>query len=285
MAAARDAAGLLHRVHLAGGRLARTSRDGSAGRSAGVLDDYACVAEGFLALSGVTGEARWVTLAGQLLDTALDRFGDGSGGFYDTADDGEKLVYRPADPADGPTPSGAFAAAGALLSYAALSGSERHRAAAVAALGVLQPIAGRFPRAAGWGLAVAEALLSGPAEIAVVGPPGAAGTAELHRAALHAAPPGAVLALGDGSGPGNGGGQHRVAGRAGTGQWRPGRLRVPQLQLPGPGHRAGRAARRPGPEHGVTFSRISGPGSGPEPLAWPARSRDGADRRRDHAPW
>ena len=204
VAAARDAAGLLHRVHLAGGRLARTSRDGAAGRSAGVLDDYACVAEGFLALSGVTGEARWVTLAGQLLDTALDRFGDGSGGFYDTADDGEKLVYRPADPADGPTPSGAFAAAGALLSYAALSGSERHRAAAVAALGVLQPIAGRFPRAAGWGLAVAEALLSGPAEIAVVGPPGAAGTAELHRAALHAAPPGAVLALGDGSGPGNG---------------------------------------------------------------------------------
>ena len=70
---------------------------------------------------------------------------------------------------------------------------------------MLQPIAGRFPRAAGWGLAVAEALLSGPAEIAVVGPPGAAGTAELHRTALHAAPPGAVLALGDGQG----GGQRR----------------------------------------------------------------------------
>ena len=47
---------------------------------------------------------------------------------------------------------------------------------------------------------MAEALLSGPAEIAVVGPPGAAGTAELHRTALHAAPPGAVIALGDGSG-------------------------------------------------------------------------------------
>ena len=28
--------------------------------SAGVLEDYACVAEGFLALSGVTGEARWL---------------------------------------------------------------------------------------------------------------------------------------------------------------------------------------------------------------------------------
>ena len=205
VAAARDAAGLLARVHLAGGRLARTSRDGVASASAGVLEDYACVAEGFLALSGVTGEARWVTLAGQLLDTTLDRFGDGAGGFFDTADDGEALVYRPADPADGPTPSGAFAAAGALLSYAALTGSERHRDAAVAALGVLGPIASQFPRAAGWGLAVAEALLSGPAEIAVVGPPGAAGTVELHRTALHAAPPGAVVALGTGLGDGPGG--------------------------------------------------------------------------------
>jgi hypothetical protein len=200
VAAAQGVAALLERVHLAAGRLARTSREGVAGPSAGVLDDYACVADGFLVLSGVTGEARWVELAGQLLDTALDRFGDGSGGFYDTADDGETLVYRPADPADGPTPSGAFAAAGALLSYAALTGSHRHREAAVAALGVLGPIAERFPRAAGAGLAVAEALLSGPAEIAVVGPPGAAGTAELHRTALHAAPPGAVIALGDGSG-------------------------------------------------------------------------------------
>ena len=128
----------------------------------------------------------------------LDRFTDGAGGFYDTADDGEALVYRPADPADGPTPSGAFAAAGALLSYAALTGSERHREAAMAALGVLPPIATRYPRAAGWGLAVAEAIISGPAEIAVVGPPGDERTAALHRTALRAAPPGAVIALGSG---------------------------------------------------------------------------------------
>ncbi len=111
-----------------------------------------------------------VTLAGELLGTALARFGDGSGGFYDTADDGEALVYRPADPTDGPTPSGTFAVAGALLSYSALTGSMEHREAAAAALGVLGPIAGQFPRAAGSGLAVAEALISGPAEIAIVGP-------------------------------------------------------------------------------------------------------------------
>jgi uncharacterized protein YyaL (SSP411 family) len=108
-------------------------------------------------------------------------------------------LYRPADPTDGPTPSGTFAAAGALLSYAALTGSARHHEAAVAALGVVGPIAGQFPRAAGAGLTVAEALIAGPAEIAVVGPPGDPRTAALHRAAMLAAPPGAVIALGDGT--------------------------------------------------------------------------------------
>ena len=196
ISAARDAAGLLAGTHLAAGRLARTSRDGVAGPSAGVLEDYACAADGFITLCGVTGEARWLELAGQLLGTALDRFGDQSGGFYDTADDGEPLLYRPADPADGPSPSGTFAVAGALLSYSALTGSVRYREAAAAALGTLPAIAARYPRAAGSGLAVAEALLCGPAEIAIIGPPGDGRTAELHRTALLAAPPGAVIAVG-----------------------------------------------------------------------------------------
>jgi len=198
-AGARDAASLLAAVHLAGGRLVRTSRDGTAGSTAGALDDYACVAEGFLTLSGVTGEARWTDLAGQLLEVALDAFGDGQGGFFDTAADDEPLIFRPADPADNATPSGTFAVAGALLSYSALAGSARHRAAAEGALGVLGGIAARYPRAAGAGLAVAEAWLSGPAEIAVVGRPGDERTRALHQTALRAAPPGAVIALGDGT--------------------------------------------------------------------------------------
>jgi hypothetical protein len=135
-----------------------------------------------------------------LLQTALERFGDPAGGFYDTADDGESLIYRPADPADGPSPSGTFALAGALLSYSALTGSAQHRAAVAGALRPLPAIASRYPRAGGWGLAVAEALISGPAEIAIVGPPGDDRTGALHRTALLAAPPGAVLAVGRGDG-------------------------------------------------------------------------------------
>jgi uncharacterized protein YyaL (SSP411 family) len=197
-AAATGAATLLAKVHVRDGRLARASRAQVAGPSPGVLEDYACLADGLLVLYGVTGQAGWAELAGELLGTALARFGDGSGGFYDTPDDAEPLICRPADPADGPTPSGTFAMAGALLSYAALTGSARHREAALAALGVLPPIAARFPRAAGAGLAVAEAVVSGPAEIAVAGPPDDPRARALLRTALLAAPPGAVLAPGDG---------------------------------------------------------------------------------------
>ncbi len=170
--AAVEAAELLRDVHAQGGRLRRTSRDGRAGDNAGVLEDYGDVAEGVLALASVTADARWLDWAGELLDIVLAHFGDGSGGFYDTADDAERLVRRPRDPTDNATPSGASAAAGALLTYAALTGSESHRAAATAALATFAPLLPRFTRFAGWAAAVGEAVLAGPAEVAVVGPSG-----------------------------------------------------------------------------------------------------------------
>ena len=199
IAAAAKAAELLTAVHLSAGRLARTSRDGRASGAAGVLEDYGCVAAGLIALAGAGGAGRWLAIAGQLLDTALARFSIGTGGFYDTADDSEQLIYRPADVADGPSPSGTFATADALLSYSALTGSVGHRDAAIAALASVADLAPRYPRAAGSGLATAEAALSGPVEIAITGP-ATERRAELHRIALMAAPPGAVLAVGDGTG-------------------------------------------------------------------------------------
>jgi uncharacterized protein len=78
---------------------------------------------------------------------------------------------------------------------------------------VLPPIAARYPRAGGLGLSVAEALLSGPAEIAIVGPDDDPRTGDLLRAALHAAPPGAVFALGTGAAAGSGEAIPLLAGR------------------------------------------------------------------------
>ncbi len=197
--AALGAADLVVRVHLdEHARLARTSKDGRVGPNAGVLEDYADVAEGFLALASVTGEGVWLDFAGLLLGHVLDRFTDPeTGALFDTASDAEQLIRRPQDPTDNATPSGWTAAAGALLGYAAHTGSEAHRTAAERALGVVKTLGPRVPRFIGWGLAVAEALLDGPREVAVVGPdPADAGTTALHRAALLGTAPGAVVAVG-----------------------------------------------------------------------------------------
>jgi uncharacterized protein YyaL (SSP411 family) len=197
IAAADAAARLLRTVHWRDGRLLRTSRGGAAGANVGVLEDYADLAEGLIALYGVTGDAAHAEFAGELLGIVLDRFADGQGGFFDTADDAERLWKRPQDPTDNATPSGQFAAAGALLSYAALTGSTRHREAAIAALGPVVPLAERHARFAGWGLAVAEAHLAGPLEVAVAGPADDPRTRELHRTALLSPVP-AVVAAGPG---------------------------------------------------------------------------------------
>ncbi|MFE7166757.1 thioredoxin domain-containing protein [Streptomyces sp. NPDC057616] len=197
--AAVGAADLLVRLHLdEQARLARTSKDGQVGANAGVLEDYADVAEGFLALASVTGEGVWLEFAGFLLDHVLARFVDQeSGSLYDTAADAEKLIRRPQDPTDNATPSGWSAAAGALLGYAAHTGSEAHRTAAERALGVVKALGPRVPRFVGWGLAVAEALLDGPKEVAIVGPAqGDEATKALHRTALLGTAPGAVVAAG-----------------------------------------------------------------------------------------
>ncbi|PTM92324.1 thioredoxin domain-containing protein [Streptomyces sp. VMFN-G11Ma] len=197
--AAVGAADLLVRLHLdEQARLARTSKDGRVGANAGVLEDYADVAEGFLALASVTGEGVWLEFAGFLLDHVLTRFVDEeSGSLYDTAADAEQLIRRPQDPTDNATPSGWSAAAGALLGYAAHTGSPSHRAAAERALGVVKALGPRVPRFIGWGLAVAEALLDGPKEVAVVGRgPDDEATRAMHRTALLGRAPGAVVAVG-----------------------------------------------------------------------------------------
>ena len=204
--AAVRASELLVGSHVVDGRLRRVSRDGVVGSPAGVLEDHGDVAEGLLALHAVTGDARWASAAGQLLDVVLLDFTDSAGGLRDTSaaapDAALASLGSPRDPTDNAYPSGASAAAGALLTYAALTGSSRHRDAAEGALGTVDALADQAPRFAGWGLAVAQALCDGPREVAVVGPDGEA-TDSLHLTALRGTAPGLVVARGTGD-SGNG---------------------------------------------------------------------------------
>jgi uncharacterized protein YyaL (SSP411 family) len=190
--AAVRCAALLKDLHWVDGRLRRVSRDGAVGRHLAVLEDYADVAEGLLALYSSTGDLDQLRGAHSLLEVVLTEFPDGNGGFWDTADDAhrdEPLVRRPQDPTDNATPSGASAAAGALLTYAALTGSSRHREAAEAALRTMAPLFARHARFAGWACAVGEALVAGPAEVVVLDRP------DLLATARWATSPGAVIAV------------------------------------------------------------------------------------------
>jgi uncharacterized protein YyaL (SSP411 family) len=202
---------LLAGVHLVGGRLYRVSRGGAVGTPAGVLDDHGCVAEAFCALHQYTGEGRWLRLAEEILDVAVVRFGDGDGGYFDTADDAESLVARPADPTDNATPSGTSALAAALVTAAALTGRQRYRAAAQLALATLAPIAAAHGRMTGYACAAGEALLAGPYELAIA--PTAGRDDPLAAAALRRLPPGAVLVCGRRS-PGCAGRPPDARGRA-----------------------------------------------------------------------
>ncbi len=197
--AAVAAGRLLVDVHLEpSGRLRRVSRDGVVGAPAGVLEDYACVAEGLLTLFAATGDPEWFGCAARLVGQVLDRFDDGAGGFFDTAADAEALVARPRDATDNATPSGQATMAAVLTTLFGLTGDARHRALAEGLVANVAGIARQAPRAAGKALAVAEALTDGPRQVAVVGAADDARRDALVLAAFGLTYPGVVIAQGDG---------------------------------------------------------------------------------------
>ncbi len=170
--AARRCARALLDLHVVDGRLRRASLGGVVGDSAAILEDHAMLATGLLALYQLTADEAWLTAATELLDTALARFADPQrpGRWFDTADDAEELMLRPADPLDGATPSGASSIAEALLTAAHLvdgDRAERYLRAAADALGAHSLLLDRVPRSAGHWLAVAESAVRGPLQIAV----------------------------------------------------------------------------------------------------------------------
>jgi uncharacterized protein YyaL (SSP411 family) len=182
-------------LHIVNGRLRRASLGGRVGDSAAILEDHATLATGLLTLHQLTGDASWLGAATGVLDVALDHFVDQErdGRWFDSADDAEQLMVRPADPLDGATPSGASTIAEALQLAAHLvpaDRAERYAAAADATLAGATPILARLARSGGHWLAVAEAAVRGPIQIAVACDPQ---HSELLAAARELAPGGAVV--------------------------------------------------------------------------------------------
>ncbi len=151
-----------------GVRLLHSWKDGRASGDA-FLDDYACVAEGLLALYGCTLDERWFAAAQALADDLIARFRRTAGGFYDTSLDHESLITRPRAIYDTPTPTGNSMAATVLLRMAAFTGEDRYREAAEDALDSLAAGASAAPVMSGQWLSAALLAEQGTTEVAIVG--------------------------------------------------------------------------------------------------------------------
>jgi uncharacterized protein YyaL (SSP411 family) len=197
--AAAACAGHVLEVHVRDGVLLRASRDGRGGDARAVADDHGNLAEGLLALHQATGDGSWLVHARTVLDGARS-FAADDGGFHDTAADAEALYLRPRSAADNAEPSGQSALAGAFVTLGALTGDADALATGRAAVAAGLGLAAREPRFGGWTLAVAEALLDGPVQVAVVGTgPAASALLDLARRSPR---PGAVVVAGDPDAPG-----------------------------------------------------------------------------------
>jgi uncharacterized protein YyaL (SSP411 family) len=169
---------LLREVRDDRGRLRRSWKDGRALHS-GVLEDYANLAEGLLALYAATFDERWFVAARDLADEILDHFADPAGGFFDTADDHESLITRPKGLQDNAVPAGNAMAATVLLELAALTGEARYSEAAESALAQVTSYVHRYPTGFGQWLSALAFAIGDVTEIALIGDPAADDTRAL----------------------------------------------------------------------------------------------------------
>ena len=179
--------------------------EGAPGAGQATLADHACFAAGLLALYQATGAPERLATATGMLTDMLRLFREPDGAWFDTAStpggsDGPAIM-PPRDPTDGAAPSGIAAAADALLTAAALTGTGAWWDAAEEITASVAGLAVQYPRSAGWHLAVAEARAAGPLQIVIAGPAGSHRD-ELARAARRLAPGGSVIDVGEPDEPG-----------------------------------------------------------------------------------
>ena len=192
-AARANAAFLLDTMRDANRRILRTWRNGEA-KLNGYLEDYACLADGLLALHEATLEPRWLQEAVSVADGMIALFWDDAvAGFYDTGSDHETLVIRPRDVFDNAQPCGGSVAADVLLRLAVVTGNDDFSTKGATPLRAMQQLLGRAPSATGHWLGALDFYVSLPREIVIVGPAGDRATAEMHTAVTTRFMPNRVL--------------------------------------------------------------------------------------------
>ncbi|MEX0983735.1 MAG: thioredoxin domain-containing protein [Actinomycetota bacterium] len=178
------------------GRLLRSWRAG-AGGPPGFADDHALLAAGFFTLYETTADLHWFEASASLCDVLIARFEDPEhGGFFQTADDAERLIVRPKELYDNAVPSGNSAAAEVLLRMALLTGDAGFERAAAGALRLVRDPMQQAPSGFGHALCALDLYLGPSNEIAIIGEPTDPSTAALvHEVVAARFLPNSVLAV------------------------------------------------------------------------------------------
>ncbi|MBX5475968.1 MAG: thioredoxin domain-containing protein [Clostridia bacterium] len=171
-AAERAAAVLRDRMRPRPDRLLRRFHNGQADVE-GTLEDYAYVAHGLVDVYESTFDAAWLVAAAELARGMVDRFWDSTArAFYLTEAGTSDLIHRPTAALDAGMPAPQSVAVATLLRLHPLTGDERFRAVAEAAL---EAHAGAMRRQS-WGMASLGAAwaraATGGTEVTVAAPEG-----------------------------------------------------------------------------------------------------------------
>ncbi|MBC7790453.1 MAG: thioredoxin domain-containing protein [Anaerolineae bacterium] len=161
------------------GRVFRTHKDGLT-RINGFLEDYAAIGLGALAMYELTFDGKWFDRASELAHSMIEWFWDDEiNGFYDTARDHETLVTRPREVTDNATPSGTSLAADLLIRVAELAQNADLRRRATWIIESLAEPLQRHGPAFGHLAGVADMVVHGAVEVALVGDPGSSDFSDL----------------------------------------------------------------------------------------------------------
>ncbi len=178
--ARKNAQFLYETVRTKEGRLYHTWKEGNEAKINGYLEDYAFLADGLLALYQTTFNEKWFSWAEELADQILAHFLDGEdGGFFDTSDDHEALIFRPKDTQDNALPSGNSAACYVLLQLSLFTGNRRYWDVAERAVSAMYDAFMQYPGGFGHWLNAASFLVGEQFEVAIIGDPGAEETLDL----------------------------------------------------------------------------------------------------------
>ena len=174
------------------GRLLHRWREGEAAIS-GMLDDYAYMIMGLLALYEATGEEDYCSWAMRLTQTVLAEFRGEDGGFYMTAQDSEVLLMRPRQSFDSALPAGGAVMMMNLLRLGRITGEAELEAAGHDAIAAHSAGLQQYPDGFNAALSALDYALGPSTEVMVSGARGLAGTQAMLSALRGIYAPNAVI--------------------------------------------------------------------------------------------